>query len=218
VVLWYQLGTNSDLTVVSGNLTLGGTLNISDAGGFTNTTYTLFTYGGTLTYNGVTVGTTPNPGFTYAVSTNTAGQVKLVVGSAAPLDPFVAWQLQYFGCTNLAICPQAAGDADPLGKGMSNTNQFLVGLNPTNPASQFQIISTAQNTTDVVIVWKTAGVRTNAVQATSGASDGSYNTNGFADVSGPIIIGVTGDVTTNYTDAGGATDIPSRYYRVRLVP
>jgi len=43
------LGTNSDLTVVSGNLTLGGTLNIIDAGGFTNTTYTLFIYGGTLT-------------------------------------------------------------------------------------------------------------------------------------------------------------------------
>ena len=42
-VLQYQLGTSSDLTKVSGNLTLGGTLNVSNAGGFTNTTYTLFT-------------------------------------------------------------------------------------------------------------------------------------------------------------------------------
>jgi PKD repeat protein len=126
-----------------------------------------------------------------------------------------AWQLQYFGCTN---CAQADPNADPYGKGMSNFNQFLAGLNPTNPASLLQIISTAQNTTDVVIVWKTAGVRTNVVQATAGAPDGSYRTNGFADISGPVILGVVGDTTTNYTDVGGATNNPSHYYRIRLVP
>jgi autotransporter-associated beta strand protein len=87
----YELGTNSDLTVVSGNLTLGGTLNIIDAGGFTNTTYTLFTYGGTLNYNGVTIGTTPNPSFDYKVDTNLVGQVRLIVsasgsvGAAGPI-------------------------------------------------------------------------------------------------------------------------------------
>jgi len=25
-------------------------------------------------------------------------------------------------------------------------------------------------------------------------------------------------VTTNYTDSGGATNVPSRFYRIRLVP
>ncbi|HTS18895.1 MAG TPA: autotransporter-associated beta strand repeat-containing protein [Verrucomicrobiae bacterium] len=213
----FGLGTNGAKAVVRGNLTLGGTLNITDAGGFTNTAYTLFTYTGTLTYGGVTVGATPYGGLTYTISTDTIGQVNLVVAIAPPppLDPFVAWQLQYFGCTN---CANAQANADPLGKGISNTNQFLAGLNPTNPASQFQIISTAQNTTDVVIVWQAAGIRTNAVQATSGAVDGSYNTNGFADISGPIILGIAGDTSTNYTDAGGATNVPSRYYRIRLVP
>ena len=81
-VLQYDLGTNSDLTAVSSNLTLGGTLNINDAGGFTTGVYTLFTYGGTLTYNGVTIGTTPSPSYAYTIDTNTAGQVKLNV---APL-------------------------------------------------------------------------------------------------------------------------------------
>ena len=76
--LQYQLGTSSDLAVVSGNLTLAGTLNIANAGGFTNTTYTLFTYGGTLLYNGLTIGTVPNANFTYAISTNTIGQVNLI--------------------------------------------------------------------------------------------------------------------------------------------
>ncbi len=78
-VLQYDLGTNSDLTVVSSNLTLGGTLNIHDAGGFTAGGYTLFTYGGALTCNGVAIGTTPDPSYTYTIDTNTAGQVKLNV-------------------------------------------------------------------------------------------------------------------------------------------
>ena len=90
-VLRYELGATSDSTVVSGDLTVGGTLNVLDAGGFTNGAYTLFTYGGALTYNGVTIGTTPNPGFDYAVDTNLAGQVRLIVlasggvGAAGPI-------------------------------------------------------------------------------------------------------------------------------------
>ncbi len=81
----YTLGTNSAQTVVSSNLTLGGTLNITNSGGFTNkTTYTLFTYGGALTYNGLTVGTTPNANFTYAISTNVPGHVDLLVDGGSP--------------------------------------------------------------------------------------------------------------------------------------
>jgi subtilase family serine protease len=131
------------------------------------------------------------------------------------LTPFQSWQIQYFGCTN---CPQAQANADPLGKGISNTNQFLLGLNPTNSASVFRIISIAQNTTDVVITWATGGVRTNAVEVTPGDVNAGYNTNSFQKISGSIIINITGDTTTNYTDAGGATNTPARYYRVRLVP
>ena len=39
------------MATVTGNLTLGGTLNITDAGGFITNTYALFTYTGVLTYN-----------------------------------------------------------------------------------------------------------------------------------------------------------------------
>jgi polygalacturonase len=221
-ILRYELGTTSDRTAVTGNLTLGGTLNITDSGGFTNATYTLFTYGGALTYNGVTIGSVPDTNFSYTISTDTLQQVNLVVAPAAspPLDPFVAWQLQYFNCTNLVDCPQAAGDADPLGKGISNTNQFLVGLNPTNPASVFRITSVVTDVnSNVVITWAAAGPRTNAVQASSGDANGNYSPN-FVDITTPpgIIIPDSGDVTTNYLDVGGATNLPSRYYRIRLVP
>jgi len=33
-----------------------------------------------------------------------------------------------------------------------------------------------------------------------------------------MIMAGSGDVTTNYVDGGGATNKPSRYYRIRLVP
>jgi hypothetical protein len=128
------LGNNSDRTVVLGNLTLGGTLNISDAGGFTNGIYTLFTYGGTLTYNGVAIGTRPGGSFDYSIDTNTVGQVKLSVTNSVVSDPFVQWQLQYFSCTN---CPEAAPTADVTGTGQNNLFKYVTGLDPTNPASIF---------------------------------------------------------------------------------
>ena len=89
-VLQYALGTNSDQTVVRGNLTLDGTINITDAGGFTNGTYTLFRYGGTLTDNGLTIGTIPNPGLGYTVDISSNGYVKLIVGAmTAPQAAFI---------------------------------------------------------------------------------------------------------------------------------
>jgi polygalacturonase len=208
-ILQYDLGANNDLTIVKGNLTLGGTLNISNSGGFTNGTYTLLTYSGTFTYNGLSIGIAPG-GFGYTIDTGTVGQVNLVVDNTTPQqDPFVTWQLLYFGSTNCALC---GGDTDFDGDGISNTNEFLAGTNPTNSASGLRIISVVRQNTDIAITWTTAGGFTNAVQATTG----SYSTN-FTDLTGPIVIPGNGDVTNNYVDTGGATNIPSRYYRIRLV-
>ena len=174
---------------------------------------------------------TPTPGFLggasflFTAATGSlglSGTVSVVVtplasGAPTPVDPFIAWQLQYFSCTNLITCPQAAGNADPDGDGMSNTNEFLAGTDPTGNASSFRIISASRQSTDVIITWMTAGGRTNAVQATAGDGNGGYITN-FLDISGPIMIPGSGSVTTNYADVGGTTNSPSRYYRVRLVP
>jgi len=152
---------------------------------------------------------------TYSVTLIASGLSNVSTNSQAnlitALDPYVAWQSQYFGCT---ACPQAAPDADPLGKGMSNTNQFLAGINPTDVHSAFRIISMLATGEDVTITWTTAGVRTNAMQAIT--VDG-YSTN-FQNIGQPIIIPISGDATTNYTDFGGATNLPARFYRVRLVP
>ena len=130
--------------------------------------------------------------------------------SATPLTPFAQWQMQYFGCTN---CPQAQAGADPLGKGIINTNQFLLGLNPTNPASVFRITSVVQTNGGYLITWKAAGVRTNVVQGAVGDGNGGYSNN-FSDISPWIIIPVVGNTVTNYTDPSGTNE----YYRIRLGP
>jgi PKD repeat protein len=151
-------------------------------------------------------------------TTNTKTSYIVVTGGETPpVDPYASWASNYFGCVS---CEDALPDADPLGKGFSNTNQFLLGLNPTNPASVFRITSVAtDSSSNVVITWSTAGVRTNAVQVTAGDGSGGYSTNDFLDLSGAtFIINVSSDTTTNCVDVGGATNVPARYYRIRLVP
>ncbi len=212
-VLQFALGTNSAQCTVNGVLTLGGTLNITDGGGFSPGIYVLFYYNGSLVNHGVSIGSTPNGSYSYTIDTGTTGQVKLDVTDGSITDPFEQWQILYFHCTG---CPQAAGGADPLGKGMSNTNQFLAGLNPTNTASLFSIVSVAPSGNDIVVTWQGAGTKTNVVQATNGQPSGTY-TNDYEDIAS-VILPAGSIVTNSYTDVGGATNSPARYYRIRLGP
>jgi hypothetical protein len=127
------------------------------------------------------------------------------------VEPFTAWQMQYFNC---AVCPQAAAVVDFDGDGMSNTNEFLAGTDPTNSASAFRITGIAGTGNDVLVTWTMGSGKTNALQATAGDADSSF-TNTFADL---FTVTNTVGTTTNYLDAGAATNFPSRYYRIRLVP
>ena len=72
--------STSALFDVTGNLTLDGTLNVTDAGSFGNGVYRLFSYGGTLTDNGLNVAAIPG-GSGGTVQTATANQVNLLVGA-----------------------------------------------------------------------------------------------------------------------------------------
>jgi fibronectin-binding autotransporter adhesin len=77
-ILQFQLGTFSDQVSVTGDLTLGGTLNVSAAAGFGPGTYPLFTYGGSLSVGTLTIGTVP-AGYTYKIDTANQGVVNLIV-------------------------------------------------------------------------------------------------------------------------------------------
>jgi len=93
-------GTDSDLIDVGGNLTLDGTLNVADAGGFGAGLYRLINYGGTLTDNGLDIGAAP-AGYNstnLTVQTATAGQVNLLVGT--PVASFSFWDGANTGANN----------------------------------------------------------------------------------------------------------------------
>jgi autotransporter-associated beta strand protein len=83
-------GTNLDFTLgsatssttvvnVAGNLTLDGTLNVTNAGGFGTGVYQLFSYGGTLTDNGLVYGSLPVSAANLTLQTALANQVNLLV-------------------------------------------------------------------------------------------------------------------------------------------
>ena len=61
--------------MVHGNLTLDGSLNVANSGGFGMANYPLFTYTGSLSGN-TTLGSTP-PGYSCFLNINTAGRVVL---------------------------------------------------------------------------------------------------------------------------------------------
>jgi PKD repeat protein len=171
----------------------------------------------TNTAGGASFGHTYAAGvYTVTLTTSNANGISTLVSNnlVNVITAFQNWQLQYFNCTN---CAQAAATADPDGDGQNNLAEFLAGTDPTNNLSGLHIISASRESNAIRITWTTAGGRTNAVQATAGDINGSYQTN-FADISTPIVIPGSGDSTTNYLDAGGATNASSGYYRIRLVP
>ena len=85
------------------------------------------------------------------------------------------------------------------------------------PVSPPLLTAITRESSDIRVTWTTTAGKTNVVQVTSGDTNGGFTTN-FLDLSPPIIVPGSGQVGTNYLDSGGATNVPTRYYRVRLVP
>lgn len=93
---------------------------------------------------------------------------------------------------------------------------LIVGSLVLDP-NAFRITSIASEGNDLSITWLMGPGATNALQMTSDEVDGSYGTNNFVDIFVVTNNSTLGTVT-NYLDVGGAINMPSRYYRVRLVP
>lgn len=113
---------------------------------------------------------------------------------------------------------------------MNNTNEFLSSFNPTNSAAYLHVISVARTaTTNITVTYLGAsgdstwspGIasRTNVLEFTTGAPNGSYSNNFASTGQTNILSGGTGlGTVTSFVDTNGATGL-TRYYRVRvLVP
>jgi uncharacterized repeat protein (TIGR03803 family) len=114
-----------------------------------------------------------------------------------------------------ATVAQHGATFDFDGDGQSNSNEWLAGSDPNDANSAFRITAITRQGNNLGLTWMTGIGRTNALQAATAAGDGGYYTNGFTDI---FTVTNTVGTTTNYLDVGAATNIPSRFYRVRLVP
>jgi hypothetical protein len=97
---------------------------------------------------------------------------------------------------------------------------FVFGAGGAAGLAPFEVTAVRIQGTNVLLTWTAPQGTTNIVQSASGAHGGSYSTN-FFDISPMIIIPGTNTaigVTTNYLDMAGATNPPTRYYRVRYGP
>jgi hypothetical protein len=134
------------------------------------------------------------------------------------------WALQYgFNPLDANVANQ-----DPDGDGFSNLQAYMAGFNPTNAAAYLHIISVVKSNTNAIVTYLGAsgdstyspGIasRTNVLEYTAGTADGSYSNNFTSTGQSNILSGGVGlGVVTNMIDAGGATNVPSRYYRVRVL-
>ena len=82
----FTAGTSNSQIATTGNLNLDSLINVSAGAGFTNGSYTLFTYGSTLDWGPPTLGNKP-AGFNYSFDTNMPGQVNLLVQLPPPAAP-----------------------------------------------------------------------------------------------------------------------------------
>ena len=220
--------------VLNNGLNLDGSLVVTLINGFVpapGSGFAIVTSSGPITgsFTNVTQGfriqTTDGAGSFVYSQTPTA--IMLVDFQTDP-QPYLTWAQGYFGCTN---CSQSSELADPDGDGMNNLAEFLAASNPTDSTGYPHIISITRtnSNTDILVTYLGADgdsslgsviqSRTNVLEYSTGAADGSYATNNFTSTGQTnILSGGNGMGTvTNMVDPGGATNQPARFYRIRII-
>jgi hypothetical protein len=233
LVLGQFAGSRGTLTVASGTLSAtnlvigladctatgivevaGGNLFVTNAAG----TAVLDVCSGTVTVSGGLMqldrlvvtnacGRFLHTGGTLSITTTNLDPDLSAVGDGIPNG----WKQQY----GLDPFDPNVANEDPDGDGFSNLEEFQVGTDPTNGGSFFRITAITRESSNVRVTWATGLGKTNALERTAGVAGGSFSTNNFAAV---FTVTNTVGMTTNYLDLGAATNVPSLYYRVRLIP
>jgi len=86
----------------------------------------------------------------------------------------------------------------------------------TLDSSNVRIVAINAIGNDIDLTWQTFGNTTNVIQLATPIINGNF-TNNYITL-GTVVVPGSGAVITNWIDLGGATNIPSRFYRIRLQP
>ena len=225
--------TLSPSTLPGGTVGTAYSQTITASGGTAPYTYTVTsgtqTTGLTLSSAGTLSGTlTAAGGYSFTVSDVDANSC---TGSQAysvtVQTQFSSWQSSYGLSGTLS-----GGDASYTGDGMSNTNKFLAGFNPTNAAAYLHIISIVEQSVaginNVVVTYLGANgddsytpgilLRTNVLDYTTGDANGNYTNGGWQDTGQTNVLGGgngSGTVT-NMTDTI-LSITTNLYYSVRVM-
>jgi hypothetical protein len=157
----------------------------------------------------------PYDAATVLISTN-AGSTWITLGTLPDSASFTTWSSDISVHIGKTVLVQFNFDTvDAVNNGFEGWYIDDVTITGGVTPTPFQITSIVRSNNNIVIKWSTGIGQTNALQATAGTANGSYTTNGFANI---FIVTNTVTTATNYTDVGAATNSPSRFYRVRLVP
>jgi hypothetical protein len=103
--------------------------------------------------------------------------------------------------------------ADIHGNNASCTQQVVV-VQVAVDSSNFSIVGIEAIGDDINLTWQTFGNSTNVIQLATPIVDGNY-TNNYIDLDMVVVPG-SGAVITNWIDYGGATNVPSRFYRIHF--
>ncbi|MGD0058776.1 MAG: putative Ig domain-containing protein [Verrucomicrobiia bacterium] len=181
-----------------------------------------------LSSAGVLSGPSPVAGtYTFTVTaTDTNNCTSSQAYSVTVQTQFGSWE-QFYDLSGTL----SGGNASYTGDGMSNTNKFMAGFNPTNAAAYLHVISIVESVagnTNVVVTYLGAngdntyvpGIasRTNVLDYMTGDANGSYTNGGWQDTGQTNILsgGNGSGIVTNMTDSN-VTASPNLYYRVRVL-
>jgi len=188
----------NDLVEVTGNLTLDGTLDITDIGGFGAGVYRLMNYGGDLTDNGLELGVLPDGGDAKDLFVQTAigGQVNLVNSAGLTLS---FWD----GSVASEHNNDAIDDGDGMwNAGNDNWTASDGALNGRWDSDTFAVFGGTAGNVEVVGEQAIAGLQFMSGYTLTTGTDGALRIDG-ADSVIRVDPDVTAAITAPITGAGG---------------